>query len=295
MSEFAKTFLRDAVKDGEYFGIFGKHPGWDDHIEDLPLPTASMAWAKQLLYVQGIGSQISSGAWARLAEDARLPDFDHAFVWMRGRQCMVGRMWASRDGKKRAHFPMIALYHGVNVQPDAVVGSMLARLERIATNVRAARSADKVREIIANQSYHTAQEADEDAVSLALNRNAVSKFAGDLRGNLSPGCRVGADPADLSRTLRFWSRVAGALASPDMPLLWMIPVGASWVDVLAREPLAPQFFCLRAKPSALAMTYPANPQEPVEELHSDEFIKSVLEGKAGGGVEKSWFSRMMGR
>ncbi|EDY19683.1 hypothetical protein CfE428DRAFT_2859 [Chthoniobacter flavus Ellin428] len=293
MSEFAKTFLRDGVEDGEYFGIFGKHPGWDDHIEDLPLPTMSMAVAKQLLYVRGIGSQISSGAWARLAEDARLPDFDHAFLWMRGRQCLAGRMWASRDGKKRAHFPMIALYQGVNVQPDAVVGSMLARLEKIAAGVRLARSAEKVREIIASQANHSTEAmAEEGPTVLHLNRTAVSKFTRDLRGNLAPGCRVGADPADLSGTLRFWARVSGSLVSPEMPLLWIAPVGASWIDVLAREPMPTQFFCLRAKPPALAMTYSANTQEPTEELDAAEAIKTATEGKGGGG--RSWFARMMG-
>ena len=109
MSEFSKIFLRERIGDDqqprEFFGIFGKHPGWDDHIEDLPLPTMSMALAKQVLYVQGIGSQISSGAWTRLPENARLPDFNHAFLWVRGRQFLAGRMWASRDGKRRAHFP----------------------------------------------------------------------------------------------------------------------------------------------------------------------------------------------
>ena len=104
--------------------------------------------------------------------------------------------------------------------------------------------------------------------------------------------RVGADPANLSGTLRFWSRVSGSLVSPDMPLLWIGPVGASWIDVLAREPMPTQFFCLRAKPSALAMTYSAGGHEPTEELDADGAIKTATEGKAGGG--RSWFARMMG-
>jgi len=119
MSEFTKSFLRDRIDDtdgsAEVFGIFGKHPGWDDHIEDLPLPTASLVEAKRLLYVHGIGSQISSGAWARLPAEACLPEFNHHLLWVRGRQFLAGRLWASRDGKRRAHFPMVALVHGINL------------------------------------------------------------------------------------------------------------------------------------------------------------------------------------
>lgn len=298
MSDYSKTFLREGIEDGdrsgEYFGIFGKHPGWDDHIEDLPLPTMSMAMAKQLLYVQGIGSQISSGAWARLAEDARLPDFEHAFVWMRGRQCLVGRMWASRDGKKRAHFPMIALYQGINVQPDTVVESMLARLEKIAAGCRAARSAEKVREVISHHANGHVGVEETGSVALRLDRNSVSRFTRDLRGNLPPSCRLGADPGDAPRTLRFWARICSALASPEMPLLLIAPRGASWIDVLAREPIPTQFFCLRAKPPALPMSYASESPGPVEEVDADSSIKSALEGKGEGGG-RSWFLRMMGR
>jgi hypothetical protein len=152
MSDFLKTFLRDRFEDEarprECFGIFGKHPGWDDHIEDLPLPTSSMAMAKQLLYVQGIGSQISSGAWTRLTPETRLANFNHAFLWLRGSQFLVGRMWGSSDGKKRAHFPMVALFHGIALAPAGAVDSMLVRLEKVCADCRAARSAEQVRKVI---------------------------------------------------------------------------------------------------------------------------------------------------
>src|SRR3954468_1418436 len=98
-----------------------------------------MAAAKQLLYVQGIGSQISSGAWARLAEEARLPGFDHAFLWVRGSQFLAGRLWASRDGKGRAHFPMVVLVHGLDGVRNSALTSTLARLENVAAVCRAAR------------------------------------------------------------------------------------------------------------------------------------------------------------
>ena len=300
MSDFLKTFLRERIGDEdrpwEHFGIFGKHPGWNDHIEDLPLPTMSMAMAKQLLYVQGIGSQISSGAWARLTDEVRLADFDHAFLWLRGRSFLVGRMWASRDGKKRAHFPMVALVQGGSVARDAMLGSILAQLERVALGCRAARSAEQVREVIAS-----AEDASAAPVELSANgehstfrasREAVLKIARDFRQNPSPCTRLPADPNDLPGSLRFWSRVCAALAPADFPLLFVAPLREPWVDLLINEPAADKFFCLRACPPAVPVAPGATADGPTEELDADEIAKTVAAGRSPAG--SSWISRLLG-
>ena len=56
MSDFYKKFLlEDVRKLGTssarqiFLGAFGKHPGWDDHVEDLGLETESLIYAKTLL------------------------------------------------------------------------------------------------------------------------------------------------------------------------------------------------------------------------------------------------------
>ena len=228
MSEFTKNFLRERIDDAEgsaeYFGIFGKHPGWDDHIEDLPLPTVSMVTAKQLLYVQGIGSQISSGAWSRLSAGACLPDFNHILLWVRERQFLVGRLWASRDGKRRAHFPMIALVHGINLPLEAAFGPLLAQLEQVVAGCRATTSADTVRKVIARVSSEPPVLPDkppDPGPTLRIARSSVLGLTRDLRGNLPPRCRLPADPLDCLRSLRFWSRVCASLASPDIPLVFL--------------------------------------------------------------------------
>ena len=298
MSDFSKTFLRERISDEdrpwEHFGIFGKHPGWDDHIEDLPMPTASMATAKQLLYVQGVGSQISSGAWARLADDVRLADFNHAFLWVRGRSFLLGRMWASRDGKKRAHFPMIALVQGGNVARDAILDSLLAQLEHVAAGCRAARSADEVRAVIAKAGNDAkAPPANGAPITLRATRDAVMQIARDFRQNPSPGTRLPADPNDLPRSLRFWSRVCTALAPSDVPLLFLAPLREPWLDLLIGEPAPDKFFCLRACPPALPIAHNAMTNEAAEELDADEIAKSVAAGRPPAG-ERSWISRLLG-
>ena len=53
-----------------YLSAFGKHPGWNDHIDDLGLDTDALVTAKRLLYVQGISQNIDAGAWDALEPPA---------------------------------------------------------------------------------------------------------------------------------------------------------------------------------------------------------------------------------
>ncbi len=88
MSDFTKKFLledpRRLSPTGRFVALaaFGKHPGWDDHIEptpsgitpaDLGLETESLNLAKTVLYINGIGGQIDSGAWEKLDSAQHLP------------------------------------------------------------------------------------------------------------------------------------------------------------------------------------------------------------------------------
>jgi hypothetical protein len=108
MSRFWKRFLREGQrffgrgpKPQIWLGAFGKHPGWDDHIDDIGLETESLLLAKQILYVDGIGGQVNSGEWERLDGARRLAEFKHIFLWKRGDAFLAGRIWSSRDGKNR--------------------------------------------------------------------------------------------------------------------------------------------------------------------------------------------------
>src|SRR5437762_8812249 len=121
MSDFFKKFLledpRRLSPTGRFAGLaaFGKHPGWDDHVEDLGLETESLNFAKLVLYVNGIGGQIDSGAWEKLDQVQQLPGFDHLFVWQRSGQVLLGRMWSSSDGKGRKRYPMVVCLHFMGI------------------------------------------------------------------------------------------------------------------------------------------------------------------------------------
>jgi len=61
MKAFFKEFLRDqpvgAGGDRQIFlAAFGKHPGWNDHMDDVGLETESLVAAKTRLYVDGRAS-----------------------------------------------------------------------------------------------------------------------------------------------------------------------------------------------------------------------------------------------
>ena len=54
-----------------HVAAFGKHPGWDDHIEEIGLDSDLLVKAKRLLYTEGIAGNIDSGAWEKLEPEKR--------------------------------------------------------------------------------------------------------------------------------------------------------------------------------------------------------------------------------
>ena len=137
MSDFYKKFLledpRRLSPNGRYVALaaFGKHPGWDDHVEDLGLETESLNLAKTVLYVNGIGGQIDSGAWEKLDAEHQLPAFRHVFVWQRSGQFLIGRLWSSSDGKGRKRYPMVVCLHFAGVPLGWALKPALALLAQL--------------------------------------------------------------------------------------------------------------------------------------------------------------------
>lgn len=115
---------------------FGKHPAWDDHIEDIGLDHDRLVWIKRVLYAEGIAGNIDSGAWEKIEDPKRLPAFNHRFYWRAPEGLIVGRIWSSRDGKGRTKYPMVACAWVEGV-PDAwAVEQISSRLERFEDTVK---------------------------------------------------------------------------------------------------------------------------------------------------------------
>jgi len=162
---------------------FGKHPGWNDHIDDLGLDTERLIGFKRTLYVDGIAACIESGQWERLDSGLALPGFDHTFVFRAAAtagavspsasaagterqtgtigensgggggggggvhqigEFIVGRMWSSEDGKGRSMFPMVVCIHAVNVTLQHALAVALPALQSIHAHCRQTNLASEV-------------------------------------------------------------------------------------------------------------------------------------------------------
>jgi len=111
-------------------GGFGKHPGWDDHAE-ICVDTEGLIETRRALYTEGIGRNIESGAWERLPTEQLLAGFGHWFVWDRGGEVQIGRLWASKDGKGRSRYPMVICADCERVSLEDVVAAGMPVMEGI--------------------------------------------------------------------------------------------------------------------------------------------------------------------
>ncbi|MHC5001563.1 MAG: hypothetical protein ACYTJ0_00420 [Planctomycetota bacterium] len=124
---------------------FGKHPGWDDHIPDLGLQSDALAYVKRTLYTEGIAGNIDSGAWDE-KDAGPLLAFHHSFIYVRRERWVLGRLWASRDGKGRSQYPMVVCAEVAG--PPACAATILRRLEELESQCTSTDSAAEVTRLV---------------------------------------------------------------------------------------------------------------------------------------------------
>jgi formylglycine-generating enzyme required for sulfatase activity len=292
MSDFYKRFLMEEGRrlnpDAGRFvalAVFGKHPGWADHIEgeNLGLDTESLALAKTLIYNQGVRYNIDAGTWEKLKEDQRLAGFNHTFVWRRADQFLIGRMWPSRDRVGRDRYPMILCAHCCGVPLAWALENLLPRLLKTEQACQGAQSEADVRGILdrarldlrnavgfapaeinagttepALRSQFVADPAFGPAkegwlrIIYWLETQASAFGSGDfsLRGDLSllraQQIRVPAGVASATRSCLLWNDFFARHVDRLVPTLLVWPTGENLVDVTFGEPAAREFFFLRA-------------------------------------------------
>ena len=295
MSAFTEHFLReDAASSGwlrrlvgggararaprVLLGAFGKHPGWDDHLDDIGIQTETLALAKQLLYVEGIGGQLNAGAWDALPEEKRLPGFAHVFLWRRGGQALAGRLWSSVDRKGRGRYPMVVCAEADGRPLPWTLARVLPGLASVEAACRATDSADEVRAIIESarqelEAQAAAAAAGPDAPAFAWPaewrnegeaalrvlyrvRSQLSDYApGHQGGRAAREMRLSLSPgAEPAGTLQAWAGAFDALLDPSAPTLFLLPLECGWLDVIVGEPVSESFFALRAGAEAIAPT-----------------------------------------
>lgn len=146
---FQKQFLRD-FKRGKQDGslaLFGKHPAWDDHMDDLGLATASLRMCKQLLYIQGIAANAARQQSLGEAQAAGLFPYSHFLLWIRDREMILLRLIDSEDGRGRGFFPLIGAVHCPVTFPEQALASLLTPLRNFVDGCRSLRGRDDVRNL----------------------------------------------------------------------------------------------------------------------------------------------------
>ena len=309
---------QDVPSERVFVAAFGKHPGWDDHIDDIGLETDVFVAAKRILYVQGIGGNIDSGRWDKLEEHQLMEKFKHAFVWYLDSSVIVGRMWSSRDGKGRTSYPMVVCVQCWQLPLEWVVKNILPLLERIEESCVATTSAADVVMTMENAQKQYRELANQCQVSSdgpPVYPDALGKLAehpemgphreGFLRimyhmerevaryypdtgkgKSLRPtSLRVPVRPsAVLENTLLWVSFLVGKFGATT-PILVLMPLDENWMDIVIGEPTDLQLYCLRASLSVIPLTnsipYNMGP-EFIE--RANKLIDDSRSGKAEGSA-----------
>lgn len=281
MSSFSQTFLKTTAAGGPavHLAAFGKHPGWNDHIDDFGIETESLAQAKQLIYLQGLARQIDSAAWDELPEEKRLPGFNHLVLWTRESSFIAGSLWSSVDGKGRSKYPMVVLVEGIGVPVSWALSTVFPALEALKKECQAAAGADGVLAALTTcrsrlrrlvETAGPGGSANSGPAlpappALALRRvlyevsNHMRGYAPgsvDLRADAPlPGrhLRVASSAADAA-ALAAWSRFLASQLENGIPLLALAARDGGVIDLIAGQPAAADFFCLRASARQLPPT-----------------------------------------
>ena len=274
-----------------YLTAFGKHPGWDDHIRDIDIPTKCLVALSQALYERGIQANIDSGKWESLEPSQRLDDATHVFVWSCGGDTLVGRMWPSEDGKGRKKYPMAVCLQmsGGGRLKDAIAAA--AWLKPVADQCRAATTADAVRQVISEARADLprwgqqlaaavgkaectgrtvvalAKAASGEPIGTAFYR-VMYQMHGGLAAYRADGMSWNSAASRLGRAehLRLpvdsesgvetglrWLQFVLSQVSATTPCLALIPAGQNWVDVIVGDPTTPSLFCLRVSSAGIPL------------------------------------------
>jgi hypothetical protein len=275
MSRFLKVFLRDPLGGRIHIAGFGKHPAWDDHIDDIGLATETLVLTKKLLYSEGIATQLASGAWDQIEKSRQAIEFDHRFVWGRDQQAIVGAIWASADRKGRTRFPMVICVQA-GFDGHRAIGILLAPVERLGMLCREGKTQEKIRDSF-NQTYRELNGAlfpaaagnlfsetidpGENSILPALItlsaglRSQRPRSSGETGRSGRSHFRLTTISSHVKENFSFWAGFLARYYDPTLPYIIIAANGRSWIDLIVGEPVPGDFFCLRGNEYALPATW----------------------------------------
>lgn len=288
MANWLKSVLGGAP--GVFLGAFGKHPGWDDHIEPIGLDSEALLAARDIIYTRGIGGVINEALWEKKPEET-LPQIAHLFSWSGESDTLIGRMWSSVDGKGRARYPMVSVVHLELPFSYSLAMRASRLLSSVESRCRQATTAAEVRNIFASglEELRASLAQPADGLGAEPDRAACSRIANGMglnEGDIFPRVlyavekarpnahspksasgkislkmlesdvpaqqyRLPMDTQDSIDGIAFWQKVATDFTRPKLPLLFLHPTGYHWVDLIIGTPTPRQLFCIRANEAGL--------------------------------------------
>jgi hypothetical protein len=312
MSRFLKVFLRDPLGGQIQVAGFGKHPAWDDHIDDIGLNTESLVLTKQLLYSEGIATQL--GAWNQIENSGSAIEFDHRFVWVRDQQAIVGAIWSSADRKGRARFPLVicaqADFEGVRA-----IDYLFDPVERLGALCRETKTQEETR-----GAFDRAQRELNYGILPPMNDNLFSRIEVSTEESILPALitlsaglrskrqrgpreagktggshfRLAAISSQAKDNLRFWAAYhAAQRGAAGLPSIVIAANGREWIDLIIGEPLENDFFCLRANENVFPATWIEIETTERSKLESEakDYLRTYKLGPAPSTAHRrSWWS-----
>jgi hypothetical protein len=257
--------------------VFGKHPGWNDHIDDLGLDSEPLVAAKQELYVHGIGGVIDSGKWENPPPDDQVLGFRHVFLWRDATNLIFGRLWDSRDGKNRTKYPMVVCVHLANRTKPGIPDPM-PLLDELELACRKAATAEDVHSIVAGarakaaalleapaaQPLHKPEFAQQ--IGMGSEGEASTRVAYAAESSLGwmrngPSAAIDLKlaqskiqpqhirfPADAQRpfaSILFWQSFFQKTLPDTVPQFYLVSLDAPWLDLIVGPLTARHLACIR--------------------------------------------------
>lgn len=323
VNRFYKTFFTEMPANPAELSLFafGKHPGWDDHIEAIGIDNDTLAICHSLFYVHGIRGVIDSGVWETKDPVQVVPEFGNLVLWQGRRSFLACRMWPSKDGKGRAKYPMVVGLYGGGVSLIQAFPMIAPVLRSLEDSCREARTADEVRGIL--ESARTRLR--ESIGTLAGGEVVPPLRAEDYRSLLEPGPRIPSsegwhrilytcrnqfsgfgqgrfnpralDDEGSGEHIRLpllnetevlgmldWLRFFRAEIDPQVPIFLSCHLGRHWCDVLVGEPEPQDFSFLKLNPEGIpfANDIPYNLENEQRE-EFDQILDSWKNRGAGQG------------
>jgi hypothetical protein len=299
--------------------IFGKHPGWDDHMPGVGLEQPSAAAFKQALYLEGIGGLIDSGAWEKLQAGSRLAGFDHQFLVLDGEQALMGQLWSSRDGKGRSSYPLVAVASTRTLTPETLLLRTSAELGALRTRLEKSGSADQLLAAWRSSCFTLRLPPTSGGINRILSDDWKERFLAlpalgpdrvglerslhelavgmDLDGAAKGGrnrrsfkpffVRVPCIAGNSAESLLMWATFLRIPVPAQVPLALFARSELDWLDAIVGSPMAERLFCLQAGIAAVPVSSTVDYNLiPRTRAWADQCVRQFLEQRPSSKTTK---------